>query len=516
MPKISSIFVPREVDFKKPSSAKDKQGFEKSHKYQGQVLKDDPKHREGGHYRTLGGVLTYSGKLQSGQSKGFFANIFSKKQPSTKERFVQPAPMQDYFTYYCYEIYQYCGVNTPKYRYGKEITSKTQEYDYTAGKTKEVEVAGFAHVSTLIPQGKIPLRDVGFTGKAYGYGQTSAQDKLTLLGDQHLMSTSSSSSSPAVPEKISGNFFGGHLVGLLLQNHDMGGLNGYFVEYQNRQHYFVIDMNKTSFKEEEHYQQRRYEFSKTDGRAFDHLATDDQRLAVISKIDSLLKGDLEKIYYSPRAIEMYFELQPQLAMKFIDKVVSASYRPAVMSEQTAFDAAAKPILDEFERKVAAMTQLAPHTKEGVEKLCRDIRELAATYKNKFADLPNANKVNKQYNIDPHASFDQYLNNQITFFPDLQIKEIRKNGQELINHYAPGNTLNEFHQREKERNVIADEVMKQLNIDPPENETVKQYIIEDLRGQYYEQSNRKALVEKLVADFKTELTANVSNKNQQKL
>lgn len=498
MPKINNIFVPRKPDFMKPASAKDRQGFDKSKKYEGKVLKDDAKHRLGGHYRTTGGVLTYLSN-KSSDSKSFFKNLFgsSSSQQTIKERFVQPAPIEDYFTYYCYEIYQYCGVNTPKYRYGTKVASEQQAYGSNPTTTSQ----DFAHISTLIPADKIPIRDVVFQGDP---AETS---KLSLKNDQYMKKLKSNSNT--TPGKISGNLFGAHLVGFLLQNTDMGGLNGYFVERQNRQHHIVIDMNKVMFAQDQN-SPASFEFNRTDGKAFDHLATDDQRLAVISRVDRLLKGDLEKIYYSPRAIEMAFELQPQLARKFLDYVVNSSYRPNVASKQTDFDNKMNPLFDEFQKEVEALMKTLPHTRAGVEQLFQKIRELAAKYESRIAALPNAKKyeTHPQYNlvIDPGKDFKEALIKP-KFSPDLQIQEIRKNGQAMIEHYAPNpQTLRDFDKREQERAIIADTVVRDLKIDPPEDEVIKDYIIEDLRGKYYDtyKNDKPRLIEQLKKDFSQEL------------
>ncbi len=451
MPKVVLGYIPRKPDFMNPSIEKEEKGFEKSDKYVGQKVSD--KDQTDGTTTTLGAVFLYQG---------------AKKQ---KERFVQPTTIRNYFTYYCYEIYQYCGVNTPKYRYGENILSDSPIYGETT------EKVGFANISTLIPLDKISVRALKHPEirpdqrdkVAWAYGH-----ELELKADQYIYNLKKDANLD--PKKISGNLFGAHFVGYLIQNWDMGHFNGYFIERQNRENYIVIDMDKVHFsKVSEHPSLLDFMIQNRSGKSFDYLATEDQRLAVICKIDDLLKGDLEKIYYSPRALKMFFDLQPELAKNLLSLNLDKRYSGANF--------------DIFKNEISDIIAHTPKTKQGVIELCRIIREKVAEVVKKDGRTLNIEDLN-----DPRYS------------PDLQIECIRKNGQEIIERFAAEpKILDDFRVREAKRAGVADTVVKALEIESPEAETIKEFIIEDLRGKYYEQyTDDDQLIPKLIDDISQEL------------
>lgn len=452
MPKVTLGYIPRKPDFMNPNIEKEEQGFDKSDKFVGQkVLQEN---RTNGRTSGTGATFLYQG---------------SKRQ---KERFVQPTTIRNYFTYYCYEVYQYCGVNTPKYRYGEKIFSERRLYDEPGE-----DEAGFAIVSTLIPADKISVRALmhpKLMPDQRDKGAWEGGHKLELKADQMIYNFEKGSIPH--PRKVSGNLFGAHFLGYLIQNWDMGHFNGYFIERQNREHYIVIDMDRAQFSRvSESPELLNILINNKTGKSFDYLATDDQRLAVVSKIDSLLKGDLEKIYFSPRAINMFLALQPAIAMDLLAKNV---YRGDVGED-----------FNDFKKEIVRIVADTPKTKEGIIKLCQTIREKIDELITKEGRTPNLTLLN-----DPQYS------------PDLQIECIRKNGQEILAKTAADpKILDDFRVREDKRRDVADKVVRSLEIESPEAEAITEFIIEDLRGTYYDQYKESDnLTQKLIDDISREL------------
>lgn len=209
---ITDIYIPRKIDIDKNND--NTSSFNKSTKYQTSVLSDDAKHRLSGGSKTIGGPLFYQGKSKQ-----------------IKQRFVAPTRVNDYFSYYLYEIQQFCGVNTPKYRYARNIKAHVNKSD--------IKEFPFSDVATLIPKEKIPLSYVQMPDE-----ESFDLFRLKLCKDQKLVKINKPSS---LGQKISGNAFAADLFGFLFQNHDFGGHNAFFLERKGRQHFIAIDMGESKF-----------------------------------------------------------------------------------------------------------------------------------------------------------------------------------------------------------------------------------------------------------------------------
>jgi hypothetical protein len=473
--KISGIFTPRKPDYKKVKTGDI--SLEKSRHYKGKSVSNTAD-RLAGLTLAAGGVLGYTGKN------------------ANKQRFVQPTnPAHSlYLEYVCREIYQECGVNTPKYRYGTTVKGPRYDEQTSLGNPPVITKEGYAHISHLIPRDKVPIAQLSFLGLTHDKSEQST----LYLHHQRLVKKGERLDQG---QKISGNLFGAHLVALLIQNDDMGHYNGYFLERQNRQHFVAIDMGQAKFKSSDGNPFKLTKALKS-GRSFESMASTDQLLAGVAQIERLIHTNVDSIYYNPRAINMYLELAPAMAEEMLRKL-------AMQASCTASPQLEK-IATQFRSEISALVESTPKTKEGVEALCRSIRESAVNKLDAIEKLPRKTQLSER-------SRQMTTINNPLFSPDLQIAAIKENGKKIIQHYTEKyGSLEEFNQREEKRSLVAEQVLQRLDIDEPERSAVKGYIIEDLRGSYYQDyvgRDVALLIDKLTKDFSSELNITPSVSNQ---
>lgn len=511
----SRSFVQRNIDAEKqnPSTST----FDKSLKYQGQILKDDTEHRVGGEHRSFAGPMQYQGKT------------------AQKKRFILPTSAMDYFTYYCYDIIQFAGINTPKYRYAKNIV------------TEDNVIHPYAQVSELIPKNKIPMIDIQAQDYIPDDEHKTIKDQKFLL-DKNQFFTNITMNTEKL--KVAGHPFGAHLMGLLLQNPDMGKLNGYFVEKNGREHFYAIDMGLATFATPDklYYPDEAQNptswlikslVRSDSGKSYSELATHEQIISMISSIDKLLdtktgRSPLERIYYNPRAIDMYFDLAPEIGAHLLSAMAEYGYSQFKEKGFTAEPCATQypwfnEMLIELKGKISQQKTGVPHTKEGMEQLCKGIRDLAESYgetiyQKMLGEMEaggNRKAVTelKDDRDDYFTEFNRALAYPI-YSPDLQIQAIRENGVSMVTYYTKNDpsVLVEFKEREQAREKTADAVLQELGVtDEDQKSAIKKLIVEDLKGKYYEKYYsdidqdphgttifNPALVMKLAEDFRKEL------------
>ena len=240
-------------------------------------------------------------------------------------------------------------------------------------------------------------------------------------------------------------------------------------------------------------------------------ATNDQRLAMIASFEDLIKlpkqgqfNVLQKIYFHPRAIDMYFDLSLELSADLFKEIIFGAYDACCISfgfqERRDFYSKLRPAIESYLTNAAALINMTPHTAEGLLLLCEKLRELS------LLETPKIKALLKELNYSEKNLDEKLLNilKNPCYFPDLQMQAIQNNATEMIAKFAPNpQVLSDFRAREHQREKIANQFLDHLDIAEPENSVVKQYIIQDLRGKYYDET-MPDLLDQLEKDYREEL------------